>query len=334
MDQPALRYFWRNLEDRPPDVYQMLVNIFGARWSASIANYALKMTARDAKDVPQAVRDAVLRDFYMDDFLKSVKTVLEAIEMLLQVSSTVAVGGFRLTNQLPKERALGVLWDAENDVIGIRLDWDADLPEEDVRDWKLWLDALRSLPDVHKVRCYKPSEDEPSRRELHLFCDASTKVAYFRLVMPDGDLHCSFVMSKTRVAPLKMMSIVRLELQAAVLAVRLAEAIKKEVTCRIDETVYWSDSKVVLGYIMNESRRFHVFVAVRISEIHDSTTPNQWRHVPGCENPADDCSRGVSAAKLSPDCRWLTGPSFLWNSVESWPEDIPLKSSSAPMTPK
>ncbi|XP_074655644.1 uncharacterized protein LOC141909157 [Tubulanus polymorphus] len=143
--------------------------------------------------------------------------------------------------------------------------------------------------------------------------------------MPDGDLHCSFVMSKTRVAPLKMMSIVRLELQAAVLAVRLAEAIKKEVTCRIDETVYWSDSKVVLGYIMNGSRRFHVFVAVRISEIHDSTTPYQWRHVPGCENPADDCSRGVSAAKLSPDCRWLTGPSFLWNSVESWPEDIPTE---------
>ncbi|XP_074655643.1 uncharacterized protein LOC141909156 [Tubulanus polymorphus] len=247
MDQPALRYFWRNLEDRPPDIYQMLVNIFAARCSASIANYALKMTARDAKDVPQAVHDAVLRDFYMDDFLKSVKTVLKAIEMLSQVSYTVAVGGFRLTkyfsnsrevlaamppsdvavdvqklpdSQLPKERALGVLWDAENDVIGIRvrvfdaaltrrsllrlvssifdpfgiaapfllqamilvqlsstrkLDWDADLPEEDVRDWKLWLNALKSLPDVHIVRCYKPYEDEPSRRELHLFCDASTK---------------------------------------------------------------------------------------------------------------------------------------------------------------
>ena len=63
--------------------------------------------------------------------------------------------------------------------------------------------------------------------------------------------------------------------------------------------LFWTDSKVVLGYIANESRRFHVFVANRVQRIRDSTTPEQWLYVKTDDNPADDASRGITAHKLS-----------------------------------
>ncbi|XP_074657307.1 uncharacterized protein LOC141910513 [Tubulanus polymorphus] len=390
-DQPALSFLWRDLEDREPDAYQMVVNIFGARCSAAIACFALRKTA-DEPGVAADVRDAILRDFYMDDFLHSETTPPEATRMVQDVTRAVRHGGFRLTkllsnsreviqalppgelsvdvatDRLPSERALGVWWNAETDEIGIKLPslelkrfsrrellrlissifdpfgmiapviirakiqmqatwsrklhWDAELPEEDVVQWRELLQDLPKLSEVTIPRCFKPTDVEPVRRELHLFCDASEKafgaVAYFRMMMPDGTTRCCFVMSKTRVAPLKKMSIVRLELQAAVLAVRLGESIKKEVTCHIDETLYWSDSKVVLSYVSNESKRFHMFVAVRVAEIHDSTIPKQWRHVPGSQNPADDCSRGIPAAALAE--RWFQAPVFLYQSEDSWPD--------------
>ena len=79
-------------------------------------------------------------------------------------------------------------------------------------------------------------------------------ICYARYVLPDGTTHLSFVMSKTRVAPLRQLSVPRLELQAALLSVRLADAVKREFIIQLFDTVFWSDSKTVLLYISNESR--------------------------------------------------------------------------------
>ena len=62
-------------------------------------------------------------------------------------------------------------------------------------------------------------------------------------------------------------------------------------------------------------------MANRVSEIHDTTDPTQWRHVPGHWNPADDCTRGLRTADLDKRCRWLNGPTFLSKSEEHWPQD-------------
>ena len=58
--------------------------------------------------------------------------------------------------------------------------------------------------------------------------------------------------------------------------------------------VFWTDSQVVLGYIRNNARCFHVFVANRVQQIRDSSSPSQWQYVRTEENPADEASRGVS----------------------------------------
>jgi hypothetical protein len=74
-----------------------------------------------------------------------------------------------------------------------------------------------------------------------------------------------------------------------------------------------------LQYIKNERRRFRPFVANRLSEIHDVSSPSDWRQVPGDLNPADDGSRGMKIKAFQPTCRWWCGPSFLWQADECWP---------------
>ena len=147
----------------------------------------------------------------------------------------------------------------------------------------------------------------PISIQLHLFGDASERafcaVAYFRFEYPGGERQCAFVAAKTRVAPVKLLSIPRLELQAAVLSVRLAIMIQKEHDYEISSTHYWSDSSAVIGRIRGESKRHPAFTANRLSEILDASEPQQWRHCPGKLNPADDGSRGLKADAITPNCR-------------------------------
>ena len=75
---------------------------------------------------------------------------------------------------------------------------------------------------------------------------------------------------------------------------------------------------MVLGYISNESRRFHVFVANRVQEIQNSTSVEQWNHVESKQNPADEASRGVKSQELL-HSRWINGPAFLWKTEDQWP---------------
>ena len=208
----------------------------------------------------------------------------------------------------------------------LKCEWDEPLPGEVLTVWEQWLSELPHLQAIEMPRCLKagvPCDDTICETELHIFCDASENafgaVAYLRMTTNEGAVSTAFVMSRTRLAPLKQLTIVRLELQAAVLGVRLANFIKQELSYPTNQTFYWTDSQVVLQYLQNESRRYHTFVANRIAEIHESSHPSQWNHVPGQQNPADVCSRGASAAALQTHAVWWTGPAFLSEAREEWP---------------
>lgn len=84
-------------------------------------------------------------------------------------------------------------------------------------------------------------------------------------------------MSKAKLSPEQ--TVPRLELCAAVLAVELAEFITSEIDVPLDDTTYFTDGKVVLGYIYNETRRFYVYVSNRVLQIRKSSHPNQWKYV-------------------------------------------------------
>lgn len=151
--------------------------------------------------------------------------------------------------------------------------------------------------------------------ELHHFSDASTsgygECSYHRTISTAGVVHCSLVMGKSRVAPSKITTIPRLELSAAVVAVRTSDMLKRKLDIQGLQEYFWTDLKVVIGYINNEARRFHVFVANRIQRIKQSTDPEQWRYVTSEENPADHASRGHTSEQLMAS-NWFTGPDFLW----------------------
>ena len=107
--------------------------------------------------------------------------------------------------------------------------------------------------------------------------------------------------------------------KTTVLATRLSLSLLKELDTSVHEVYYWSDSLITLQYVANESRRFPTFIPNRGLEIHENTQPQEWYHVPGLLNSADDCSRGLASNKLTQQQRWLRGPDFLWLSKEHWP---------------
>ena len=117
-------------------------------------------------------------------------------------------------------------------------------------------------------------------------------------------------MAKSKLAPISTTTIPRLELCAAVAAVKLGVLVKKELKIEV-ESYYWTDSMIVLQYIRNKKKRFKTFVANRVEKIISNSSVSQWKHVPGKYNPADISSRGMKAGELIESDLWLNGPEFL-----------------------
>ena len=137
-------------------------------------------------------------------------------------------------------------------------------------------------------------------------------------------------MGKARVTPLTHKTIPRLELAAATTSARMSEFVRNELEYPEIQEFFWTDSRVVLGYINNEAKRFHVYVANRVQQIRDLTDPNSWFYVDTNSNPADEASRGLTAKQLVEGSRWLTGPKFLWECRPCKPEKVevsPLQES-------
>ena len=124
------------------------------------------------------------------------------------------------------------------------------------------------------------------------------------------------VFGKSRVAPLKTVSIPRLELTAATLAARLSRFLLEEFDVPDVKLFFWSDSMTVLRYLRNVSTRFKTFVAHRVQQIQDLTDVNSWNYVPSEKNPADLASRGLCPTDEEKLAFWLNGPAFLAESTE------------------
>ena len=212
------------------------------------------------------------------------------------------------------------------DLCRIKLGWDDEIPPEYHSSWEKWLADVPKLLSFSICRSVLPEAFGPVvSSQLHHFSDASEtaygSVSYLRLVNEEGRVHCSFLFAKSRLAPLKSVSIPRLELSAATLSVHHDKMLKRESEMSFsDPSVFWTDSMSVLRYVKNESKRFHTFVANRITTIRDGSTPDQWYHVEGAMNPGDHTSRGLSADAFLNCTEWLLGPEFLWKCELKWPK--------------
>ena len=400
-DSDSLRFLWKEdiHSDDPPKVLQMLAHIFGAKDSASCANYAVKRNARDNQNQFDAsTLESALRSFYMDDLLKSLKTDDMAIKLAFELIQMLKLGGFRLTkfisnsqtvlNALPPteisskiqinltneemERALGLFWKIKQDSFTFQSDfeqapytkrgilrttsrvfdplgflggyivkakmllqelwqeeygWDQEVDEEYILVWKQWLDGLKNIHRFELPRCY--FGNCVVEYEIHIFGDASEKaygaVAYLVGSTKNGEKESALVMSKSKLAPIKVITLPRLELNAAVMVARLYRKIITELDLPLHKAFFWSDSTLTLQYIHNGSRRFKKYVANRVTEILEVSEKEHWNYVPSELNPADIITKGVYDPALlmkpyAPGKCWVTGPEFIVKDASDYPQ--------------
>ena len=134
--------------------------------------------------------------------------------------------------------------------------WDDELSPNDVLHWQQWLEDLPKVEQVKIGRCVKPPDDcKVEQYSLHHFCDASQigygVASYVRMECAVKQPHCSLILGKSRLAPIKSTTIPRLELMAAVLAVKVDKMLHSELDYEIKESLFWTDSTTVLRYILN-----------------------------------------------------------------------------------
>ncbi|XP_049331748.1 uncharacterized protein LOC111197647 [Astyanax mexicanus] len=202
--------------------------------------------------------------------------------------------------------------------------WDEPISPGQSKQWTDWVEYLPKLASFNVPRCIKPPcFGKPTSIQLHHFADASELgygvVSYLRMTNKQGGIHVCFLMGKARVAPLKQLTIPRLELAAAVLSVKVDRLLRAELHLPLQTSMFWVDSQAVLKYIGSDSARFHTFVANRVAFIRVNTNIQQWKFIESKHNPADDASRGLSAKKFLDNKRWLRGPQFLWEQNHTWP---------------
>ncbi|XP_071944680.1 uncharacterized protein [Antedon mediterranea] len=205
------------------------------------------------------------------------------------------------------------------------VDWDESVPDDLLSRWQSWQNDLQNLQHLKIPRCLEDNVfGTVVARELHHFADASEiaygVTTYLRTTNEDNCTRSALILAKSRLCPMKTVTIPRLELMAATLAVKIDKTLTREIGLKMGKSCFWTDSMIVLQYIKNEERRFKTFVSNRLATIHDGSNPEQWRHVEGIHNPADIVSRGLEARLLVNNKFWLEGPTFLRQDTDkTWP---------------
>ncbi|XP_064482943.1 uncharacterized protein LOC135395780 [Ornithodoros turicata] len=164
--------------------------------------------------------------------------------------------------------------------------------------------------------------------QLHVFTDASPLAygacAYLRAEDNHRQVSVNLVFAKSRVAPLKKLTLPRLELKGAVIGARTASFLRtsflaEKRTSGVLPVYFWTDSTITLCWIRGTANAWKPFVANRVSEVQSLSDPDAWNHCPGSQNPADALTRGQTVEKLHDSQLWWRGPSWLSEQEEHWP---------------
>jgi hypothetical protein len=202
----------------------------------------------------------------------------------------------------------------QQELCRMEMDWDDALPDDKAAEFCDWRENTAQLSNLQIPRCFQLGPSHQSDRELHVFTDASEfayGAAVYLKVTTATSVTVSLVMGKSRVAPLKSISIPRLELTAATVGAKLSKFVLEELDFDNISVFFWTDSMTVLRYLRNVSTRFKIFVAHRVQQIQDLTDVSAWNYVPTDKNPADLASRGINPDEREKLEFWLKGPKFL-----------------------
>lgn len=201
------------------------------------------------------------------------------------------------------------------------LNWDDKVPEDKMETWRNYRDQLHTLEQIKIPRWIGTSEIV--NIQLHGFGDASnaaySAVVYSRVIQSDGLIKVNIMSAKTKVSPLKVISIPKLELCGAVITSRLIAKVKDSLKLPNVECFTYSDNTTVLAWLKSHPNHYNTFVANRITEIQSLTSIKNWFFVSTDDNPADCASRGVLPAELGQHQLWWSGPKWLSEQRNKWP---------------
>ncbi|KAH9632753.1 hypothetical protein HF086_006453 [Spodoptera exigua] len=206
----------------------------------------------------------------------------------------------------------------------LKLDWDEKPPQNVIR---VWENYLRELPMLRDVRIKRHLDVfEGSALSIVAFSDASEKAygaSVYVVVKRDLDSApiVNLVCAKSKVAPLKTISVARLELCAVSLMSRLVRRVIATYKPRheIETILCFTDSMVALHWVHSDPQTLKTFVATRVTKILNNLPAEHFYHVPGTSNPSDCLSRGLSPSQLVTHPLWFTGPPWLRQDVATWP---------------
>lgn len=205
-----------------------------------------------------------------------------------------------------------------------KVEWDEALPQNIFTKWDI---VREQLPILSKVKFdRKTIIQDKSCVQIHGFCDASEKAygacIYIRSIDKNGLILTNLMCSKNRVAPLKVISLPKLELCGALLLCQLVKTVLNAIRVKVDDVFLWSDSSITLQWINTQPSSLKTFVANQVSEIRDFTNTMHWRYTPSQENAADILSRGQLPAEFLENTRCKAGPDWLKADILQWPENI------------
>ena len=209
------------------------------------------------------------------------------------------------------------------DLWALKVDWDTQLSQFEHTRWTQFFTEMLSLPSLRFQRSVKPNDAADKPPILVTFSDGSKEAfgccCYARWELIDGSFEARLIASKSRVAPLRATTIVRLELSSAVLAKRLRLFIEEAFRLEFERVIHITDSQIVRAMINNDSHGFNTFVATRIGEIQSGTNPLDWCWIDTKLNIADIISRGAAISELGIYSCWQNGPIFITYPIKDWP---------------
>ncbi|XP_011699812.1 PREDICTED: uncharacterized protein LOC105457069 [Wasmannia auropunctata] len=330
------RILWREEPSDNIKTYELLTLTYGTASASFVATKVIqKLAERSAHQFPKGSVVAG-KDFYMDDLLTGANSKTEIIEIRDQLIALFNGGGFKIRKWA--SNSSDILQDIVSqifDPLGLlgpiiitakimiqqlwktQIGWDESLPLELQEKWSHYTKDLQELGKISIPR--KIVVNKSVRREIHGFCDASERAygacVYMRSVKANGAIEVHLICSKSRVAPIKVLSVPRLELCGAQLLAQLVDKVVSSLEINIDSKHYWTDSQIVIYWLQASNKKLPIFVAHRVGDIQESTSVNNWKHVGSKENPADLLSRGTNAKELVISQLWWGGPSWLHNEI-------------------
>nr|CAI5838923.1 unnamed protein product [Callosobruchus analis] len=203
----------------------------------------------------------------------------------------------------------------------LNISWDESIPSNLYTIWTNYRAEFVQLNAINFPR--HVSCRSPVSIQLHGFSDASERaygaVVYIRSLDTQGNCFVNILCAKTRVAPLKPITIPRLELCGALLLAQLMSKIKESMNIDFDNIFYWTDSQIVLCWLNTSPHTLKTFVANRSSQIQELSDSASWRYINTSDNPADLLSRGLSPSTLHNSVIWFHGPNWLSKPEQQWP---------------